>query len=60
MKRLRIQLIRSVIGEPLKNKRTIKALGLRRLNSVVEHRATPQILGMIKRVQHLLLYKEIN
>jgi large subunit ribosomal protein L30 len=60
MKRVRIQLIRSVIDEPHRNKKTVKALGLRKLNSVVEHNATPQILGMVKRVHHLVKVEEIN
>jgi len=41
-------------------KKTVKALGLRKLNSVVEHNATPQILGMVKRVHHLVKVEEIN
>lgn len=60
MKKVRIQLVRSLIDEPQRNKKTIKALGLRKLNSVVEHQATPQILGMIKKVKHLVTYQEIN
>mgnify|MGYP001127086238 CR=1 FL=1 len=60
MKRIRIQLIRSIIDEPHRNKRTVKALGLRKLNSVVEHNATPQILGMVKKVHHLVKVQEIN
>lgn len=60
MKRIRIQLVRSIIDEPHRNKKTVKALGLRKLNSVVEHQATPQILGMVRKVHHLVKVEEIN
>jgi large subunit ribosomal protein L30 len=54
MAKIKIKQTRSAINRPARQKATIKALGLRKLNHVVEHEATPQILGMVKKVQHLI------
>ena len=54
MEKIRIKQVRSRIGRPKDQKKTLDALGLRKINSVVEHNATPQIMGMIKKVQHLV------
>ena len=54
MAKIRIKQVRSVIGRPEKQKRTIKALGFRKMNQVVEVEATPQILGMVAKVAHLV------
>lgn len=59
MKRIRIKQVRSWIGKPVDQKRTLKALGLGRLNRTVEHTATPQILGMVRKVAHLVSVEEI-
>jgi len=59
MKKVIITLKRSVIKRPKDQKLTVQALGLSKLNSTVEHEATPQILGMIKKVNHLIEVKEI-
>ncbi|WP_287154618.1 50S ribosomal protein L30 [Candidatus Solincola tengchongensis] len=53
-KMLRITLVRSLIGRPEKQRRTIRALGLKRINHSVVHRDTPEIRGMVKRVTHLV------
>ena len=53
-RRLRIRQIRSVIDRPEKQKRTVRALGLRRLHAEVVHEDTPQIRGMIAKVSHLV------
>jgi large subunit ribosomal protein L30 len=58
-KKLRITQIKSQIKRPLVQKRTIEALGIQKLNRPVEVVATPQILGMIDTVQHLLKIEEI-
>jgi large subunit ribosomal protein L30 len=50
--------IRSVIGRPERQKATIKALGIKKMNSPVEKEATPQILGMIRKVSHLVKVEE--
>lgn len=46
--------VRSAINKPKRQKETLVALGLRRLNRPKEHEATPQILGMINKVKHLV------
>ncbi len=54
MDKIRIKQVRSKIGRPKDQRRTLEALGLRKINAVVEHNATPQILGMVKKVSHLV------
>ena len=54
MAKIKIKQTKSAINRPARQKATIKALGLRKLNHTVEHEATPQILGMVKKVQHLI------
>ena len=54
MEKIKIKQVRSIIRRPSNQKATIKALGLRKINQVVEKDATPQILGMIKKVSHLV------
>lgn len=54
MATIKIKNVRSAINRPADQKATLKALGFRKLNQVVEKEATPQILGMIKKVQHLV------
>ena len=55
---IKIKQVRSAIKRPADQKATIKALGFRKLNQTVEKEGTPQILGMIKKVQHLLVVVE--
>ena len=59
-KKLKITLVRSTIGVREKHRRTVKALGLRKLNNSVVHSATPQILGMIEQVKYLLKVEELK
>lgn len=54
MATIKIKQVRSAIKRPARQKATIQALGFRRLNQVIEKEATPQILGMIKKVSHLI------
>ena len=54
MAKIKIKQVRSAINRPARQKATIKALGLKKLNQVIEKDATPQILGMVKKVQHLV------
>lgn len=54
MDKIKIKQIRSRIGRPKDQRRTLDALGLRKMHAVVEHSATPQILGMVKKVSHLI------
>lgn len=53
-KRLKIRLVRSIIGLSPKQEGTVKALGLRRMHQQVTHADTPAIRGMIARVPHVL------
>jgi large subunit ribosomal protein L30 len=59
MKKIKITQIRSGIGRPLRQKRTLEALGIRRMHHSVEHEATPQILGMVNKVKHLVEVQDI-
>lgn len=59
MKKLRIKQIKSVIDRPERQKATVKALGLRKINQEVEHEDSPQIRGMIRKVEHLVTFEEI-
>ncbi len=54
MATIKVTQVRSIIDRPKKQKDTIKALGLRRMNHTVEKEATPQIIGMVKKVSHLV------
>ena len=58
--KLRIQLVKSPIGCKPNHRRTVKALGLRRMNAVVEKVATPAVVGMVETVSYLLDVKEIG
>jgi large subunit ribosomal protein L30 len=58
MATIKIKQVKSRIKFPAFQKRTLDALGLRKLNQVVEHEATPQILGMVAKVKHLITIVE--
>ncbi len=60
MKKLRIKQVRSAIKRPAKQKKTLEALGFKRLNQTIDVEATPQIEGMIAKVSHLLEVEEIK
>jgi large subunit ribosomal protein L30 len=60
VKRLHITLTKSPIGYSYRQKRTVQALGLRRMHQTVEHEDTPVIRGMIDKVQHLVAVEEIG
>ncbi|MBK9927783.1 MAG: 50S ribosomal protein L30 [Anaerolineales bacterium] len=57
-KTLRVTLVRSPIGYTKDQRATAKALGLRRLNQTVEHKDTPALRGMIRKIVHLLQIEE--
>ena len=57
-KTVRITLVKSPIGFPEPQKRTVKALGLRRMNFTVEHQDTPVVRGMLKKIIHLIRIDE--
>ena len=54
MGKVKIKQIKSQINKPARQKKTLTALGVRKMHQVVEHEATPQIMGMIAKVNHLL------
>ena len=58
MEKIKIKQVRSRIGRPKDQKLTLDALGLTKMNKVVEHNATPQILGMVNKVKHLITLVE--
>lgn len=59
MEKIKITQVRSLIKRPKRQKDTIKALGLGRINKSVLHTATPQILGMVNKVSHLVVTENI-
>lgn len=60
MGKVKVTKVRSTIKKPERLKRTMKALGLRKMHQTVEHEDTPAIRGMIRRVKHLVNVEEIN
>jgi large subunit ribosomal protein L30 len=59
MAKIRITQVKSKNGKPERQKRTLEALGIRKLNHSVELEATPQILGMVKKINHLVRVENI-
>ena len=60
MAKVKVTQYKSGIDRPLRQKRTLKALGLRKMNSSVEVEGTPQIMGMIRAVSHLVKVEEVK
>ncbi len=60
MARLRIRWVKSAIGYRRDQKETIAALGLRRLNQVVEHEDTRSMRGMAEKVKHLITVESVD
>ena len=60
MAKLKITLTRSLIGRPEDQRRTVQALGLKKVNSSVVQDDTPAIRGMIRKVEHLVNTEEIQ
>ena len=60
MKKIRITQVKSAIDRPERQKKTLKALGLNKMNASREVDGTPQVLGMIRAVEHLLQVEEKN
>ena len=58
--KLRIKLVRSVIGSLPRQRATVRALGLRKIGSMCEQEASPAVLGMVKVVSHLVSVEEIK
>lgn len=60
MAKVRVTQIKSIINRPKRQKATIEALGLKRIQHSVEHEVTPQIQGMLNKVSHLVTIEEIG
>lgn len=56
---LRITLVRSVIGRPGDQERTVQSLGLRKVHHTVEREDTPSIRGMVHKIRHLVTVEEV-
>lgn len=59
MAKIKVTQVRSRINRPKKQKATLDALGLRTNQKSVEHEDTPQVLGMINKVKHLVLVEKV-
>ena len=59
MAKIRITQVKSIIDRSKKQKDTMAALGIRRMHHSVEHEVTPQILGMVAKINHLVKVEEI-
>ena len=58
MAKIKITQVKSIIDRSERQKKTMSALGLKKLNATVEVEATPQILGMVSKVNHLVKVEE--
>jgi large subunit ribosomal protein L30 len=58
MKKVKVTQVKSVIDRSERQKRTMEALGLTKMHKTVEKEATPQIVGMIAKVSHLVKVEE--
>ncbi len=60
MKKIRITQVKSAIDRPERQKRTMKALGINKMHQTVEKEATPQVLGMVHKVNHLVKVEDVE
>ena len=58
MAKIKVTKTRSAINRPLRQKRTLEALGLKKIGQTVEHDATPNIIGMVNKIKHLVSVEE--
>lgn len=59
MKKIKITLVKSPIDRPERQKQTLKALGLNKTNASKEVEATPQVMGMVRKVNHMVKVEEV-
>ncbi|SEK37807.1 50S ribosomal protein L30 [Parapedobacter koreensis] len=59
MAKIKITQIKSIIDRSERQKQTMKALGLRKINHTIEVEATPSIIGMVRKVNHLIAIEEV-
>ena len=57
-KKIKVTLVKSVIGQKPEKKATVRSLGLKKISSSVVHEATPAVLGMVEAVAHLVKVEE--
>ena len=57
-KKIKVTLVRSVIGQTPEKRATVRSLGLKKISSSVVHEATPSVLGMVDSVAHLVKVEE--
>ena len=60
MKKIKVTQVKSTIDRPERQKRTMEALRLKKMNASVEVESTPQILGMVNKVNHLIRVEEVK
>ncbi len=60
MAKIRITQVKSKIKSSQRQKRTLEALGLKRISSSVEAESTPQVLGMVEKVRHLIKVEKVK
>ena len=60
MAKLKITQVKSSIGSTKRQKLTLAALGLKKLNTPIVHEATPQIVGMVNKMMHLISVEEVK
>ena len=58
MAKIKVKKVKSAISRTLRQKRTLEALGLKKIGQVKEHEATPNVLGMVAKVSHLVSVEE--
>ena len=58
MAKIKVKKVKSAIKRTQRQKRTLEALGLKKIGQIVEHDATPNILGMVNKVKHLVSVEE--
>ena len=60
MAKLKVTLVKSSIGSTKRQKATLAALGLRKMNQTVEHNDSPEIIGMVNKMRHLVNVEEVK
>jgi large subunit ribosomal protein L30 len=58
MAKIKITQVKSVIDRPQRQKDTVRALGLRKINHTIEKEVSPQVMGMVEKVKHLIKVEE--
>ena len=59
MGKIKVTQVKSAIRRPAKQKKTLRALGFTKLHQTVEHESNPQIMGMVRKVSHLVKVEEV-